>query len=355
MNEQYLQRLSIPVLLLCCISYLTLLLQFFSFSPLEQQGKIALNEITTTTADISGDGINYLPQQCLAFDSEVDNLVKSAKQVFITMPAKAAGSTMKSFTTECMNDKHKPHDLPMSRSDAPFLLPDSDGVTETLMSALQVPSILTNHAHIDTFEGIIKGATDESLVIFIYRDETDRVISGIGQVMKMMCLGDFRKIDEGIKPFVHYNEDTKECIIEEKGLIKLVSTHPREIGGPSIVDRLTCSLYEAIEENKPNLVFMHYKQADKLEVALAKYHCPDLLSEGKVPIKKANVATSVRNTYHVRLASEEGRVVLLKEWTEAKKHILEWTFGLKKNMTCQGKTRDMAKAMFSCKDEIIKM
>jgi hypothetical protein len=332
-----------------------LLLQFFSFSPLEQQGKIALNESTTTTADISGDGINNLPQQCLAFDSEVDNLVKSAKQVFITMPAKAAGSTMKHFTSKCMHDKHKPHHMPMSRPDALSLHPDSEGFTETLMGTYQVPSILTNHANGQILERIIKGATDESLVIYIYRDETDRMISGIAQVMKLMCGGDYSNMDEGIKPYVHYNEDTKECIIEEKGLIELVSIHPREIDGPSIVNTLTCSVYEAIEENKTNMVFMHYKQAAKLEVALAKYHCPDLLSEGKVPIEIVNDANSVKETFHVRLASEEGRVVLLKEWTETKKHILEWAFGLKQNMTCQGKTRDMENAMFSCKDEIIKM
>jgi hypothetical protein len=355
MNKQFLRQLPSPISLLCCISYLTLL-HFFSPSLPQQHGKIALNEITTTTADISfGDGSNYLPQQCLAFNFEVDNLVKSAKQVFIAMPPKAAGSTMKRFTWECMNDKLKPHTVPMSSLKLQNVSPSSEGFMDTLMGSLQVPSILTGHAHGDSLEGIVKAATDETLVIFIYRDETDRMISAIGQVMKLMCRGDYRNIDEGIKPYVHYNEDTKECIIEEKGLVRLISTHPREIGRTTITNKLTCPLYEAIEENKTNIVFMHYKQADKLEMALAKYHCPDLLSEGKVPIKKVNDASTLNETFHVRLTSEEGRIVLLEEWTDAKKHILEWAFGLKKNVSCQGKTRDMEKAMFSCKDEIIKM
>jgi hypothetical protein len=39
------------------------------------------------------------------------------------------------------------------------------------------------------------------------------------------------------------------------------------------------------------MVFVHYKQANKLQKLLAKHHCPELLEE---PPTEANVATENR-------------------------------------------------------------
>eukprot|EP00957_Ditylum_brightwellii_P022976 1734066-Ditylum_brightwellii.AAC.1 len=41
--------------------------------------------------------------KCLTFDEDLNELVSRAEQVFITMPAKSAGSSLKDFVTQCMN------------------------------------------------------------------------------------------------------------------------------------------------------------------------------------------------------------------------------------------------------------
>ena len=40
--------------------------------------------------------------KCLTFDETFDNLVASSSRIFVTMPAKAAGSSLKVFTNKCV-------------------------------------------------------------------------------------------------------------------------------------------------------------------------------------------------------------------------------------------------------------
>ena len=83
---------------------------------------------------------------------------------------------------------------------------------------------------------------------------------------------------------------------------------------------MTCKAYEAIEQNAPNMIVLHYKQANKLQKLLAKHHCPELLEE---PPIEANVAKEKRLTVYLRLQKQGGAVVNLAKWLHEKSATLE--------------------------------
>ena len=110
------------------------------------------------------------------------------------------------------------------------------------------------------------------------------------------------------------------------------------------------------------MVFVHYKQANKLQKLLAKHHCPELLEE---PPTEANVATENRMEVYLRLQKGEDAgtvtststsiVVKLDEWLHEKSATLEWSLKLKKHVSCQAKTRHMEDDLFACSDQTIKV
>jgi hypothetical protein len=114
--------------------------------------------------------------------------------------------------------------------------------------------------------------------------------------------------------------------------------------GHGASDILTCKAYKAIEENEPNMIFLHYKQANKLQRLLAKHHCPELLDE---PPTETNVASDKPMSVYLRLRKEGGDIVKLEDWLHAKGDLLEWSLKLRKNATCQAKTKHMEDKLFA--------
>ena len=106
------------------------------------------------------------------------------------------------------------------------------------------------------------------------------------------------------------------------------------------------------EQNTPNMIVLHYKQANKLQKLLAKHHCPELLEE---PPIEANVAKEKRLTVYLRLQKQGGAVVNLAKWLHEKSATLEWSLKLKKHVSCQAKTRHMEDDLFACSDQTIKV
>lgn len=183
---------------------------------------------------------------------------------------------------------------------------------------------------------IVKHATRKTLTVYIHRDETERLISSIREVITNICKRS--KIDR--------NET--HCILNETSVIYQIGMKKNEIGFGS-TEILTCNLYEAIEQNAPNMIFIHYKQVGKLQKLLAKHHCPELI---QTPSNE-NVGKEKSIKAYLRL-QRGGDVVFLEEWFEVKKHMLEYSLKLKNQVTCQAKTRQMEDTLFSCPDEVIK-
>lgn len=112
---------------------------------------------------------------------------------------------------------------------------------------------------------------------------------------------------------------------------------------------MTCKLYESIEENLPNMVFVHYKQVGKLMEVLAKHHCPHMLGQNYAK----NMASNKQSNVLVR--TKQNITVPVEEWLDGKGNLLEWALGLTRAGYCQAKTRKMEDRLFACKDEILKV
>jgi len=279
--------------------------------------------------------------KCLTFDETFDNLVASSSRIFVTMPAKAAGSSLKQFTNECVGlfGGHPDSNAPVN---------DSNMLQEALTKNYKVPKLITSHLYTpSTFVRMVENAPHNSLIIYMHRDETDRFISAI----KMVVLSRLCREDVHIGPEMDVQIDGSRCVFSEKDLIdKVIKPRIQEIqlGAPDI---MSCSFYDAIEKNLPQMVFINYKQADKLQDVLAKYHCPELLDGEEI---HANVAEDKQVEAFMKLESN-GEEVPMLDWLEEKGSMLEYTYDLRKKQTCRSKTLNMQDDLLFCKDEVLEV
>ena len=135
-------------------------------------------------------------------------------------------------------------------------------------------------------------------------------------------------------------------------MVDLIARRHREVGGGA-TKILTCQLYNTIQENAPHLVFLHYKQVDKLQAFLAKHHCPELLDE--LPVEE-NLARDkpLKILLHKR-TDNITNAVDLEEWLNAKAPALEWTLRLRRSASCQAKTIHMEDELFNCPEEALRV
>ena len=111
-----------------------------------------------------------------------------------------------------------------------------------------------------------------------------------------------------------------------------------------------CDFYDAIETNFPQLIFVHYKQADRIQKVLAKYHCPDLLVN---PVH-SNVGAEKEMEAFLKL-DKTGEEMALDDWLEVNRDMLELTFQLDATQTCKAKTLSMQDDLFGCEDEMLQI
>jgi len=72
------------------------------------------------------------------------------------------------------------------------------------------------------------------------------------------------KYKVGSTQHFHVELNETHCILDEIPVVDSLKTRVTGIGrGAS--DTLTCKTYKAIEENEPNVIFLHYKQVNKLQ------------------------------------------------------------------------------------------
>jgi hypothetical protein len=147
-------------------------------------------------------------------------------------------------------------------------------------------------------------------------------------------------------------------------VVDLIARRHREVGGgaPEI---LTCQSYNALQENAPQLVFLHYKQVDKLQTLLAKHHCPELLDELPFKVNAAedkkkkvflhNRKDTVSNAVRIEELLHEKGAMSIEEWLQAKGPTLEWALNLRNEVSCQAKTTRMENELFGCPDETLKV
>ncbi len=275
---------------------------------------------------------NPPPEQCLNLEinQDMDSLIASARQVFITFPAKAGGTSMKTFTAKCMNNRLRDN-----------ILNNGHFNKQSLISKVHVDSIVSSHLY--DKNGLVRLAkypSRETLMIHIHREETKRVVSGVKHVMSKICNGSRRN------PGLSVKRNGTECIFEEGPVVDLIANRQSEVKFATH-DILTCSSYEALQDNGPQLVFVNYKQVDKLQALLAKHHCPQL----ELPVHE-NIAAEKGVNVFLKLETT-GDVISIEDWLHEKGPSLEIALNLRKDASCQAKTFHMEGELFGCPDEAL--
>lgn len=256
--------------------------------------------------------------KCLPFEKELDEVLNSSKQIFITMPAKSAGTSLKAFVNQCTN--YEPIDNFINKQFE---------IRDFMTSSLELPKIIAGHCYSsENLINLIQNTSKNTLLVFIHREETDRLRSAIKQVVTdSLC---------------HVNDEN--CKIDESYLISEVIQKRQDelhFGAPEI---LTCDVYNKIEETMPKMIFVNYKNVDKLQAAIAAHHCPEYLDK---PVH-ANVDKEKPFSVSVALDKSTGESTSLEYWINAKGELLEWGYQLKREQSCQGTTRHMEDRLFEC-------
>lgn len=298
-------------------------------------------DITLTTPSSTPE-ISLTHPKCLSSDGDLEEIVSSSSQIYIIMPQKASGTSMLTFVKRCTTISKE------------FIGDNPKDNPEFLTHQLNLPRIVATHIKKDWGEelvhDLIQQTTKDSLVVYIYREETDRLISAIRHVVEnRLCTPPNNRwsTPTAFIDAATISEDGKKCVVDESRLIQAITEGVNEMGG-SVYKSLTCNNYDALEENSPNFVFMDFRKIDQLQTILAKHVCPDLMS--KVPIH-ANESGNRELTGYIRMdTGDENNEVSIAEWAEAKRSLLEWTLKLKKNVSCQGKTRRLENTLSACDD-----
>merc|ERR1740139_172865 len=267
----------------------------------------------------------------------MDDLVSEMKQVFVVMPAKAAGSSLKHFTAKCM--KRNIRDFPDN------FVNFADKTKDFLTDSLELPSIITSHLYSDAgLLEIAKHATRDTLIIYIHRKETSRALSAMKRVLTGI-VGQQYCEEKSVTKSSEDSQYFQNCTLDEQSVVDIIEKRTYEIGAgaPEI---LTCKSYSTIEQNAPNVVVLNHKHVDELQQILAKHHCPEMSGVSE----KKNSAAEKPEDVHIRLKKGDD-IVELEDWLHAKRQLIEWTLALKNNKSgCQGMTRHMEDDLFSCSD-----
>lgn len=292
----------------------------------------------------------------LGFDNEMDRLLSKYKQVYIIMPAKAAGTTAKAFSKSCMDSTNTP-----SFQFYDNIANKQEAMKKALTNQLEMPTLVTSHVYDSRFiSKLMEHATRDSLVIYIHREETSRLLSSIREIISSRYCFNTREQDqyEDIKiPGVVTIGD--HCQVQEETLIELIETKEGEIGfsGPRL---LTCQAYESVRENRPNMVFVGYKQVNKLLKLLSKHHCPNVSSDVRENVggEKQHVSIVLGGP------KNKGDMVDLDDWLQAKKQLVEYALNMKENIaegddetniSCQSTIREIEDRLFACPSETLQV
>jgi len=330
---------------LLCISIclLNLLVLQKNFNGFETTTELQVNDNNILTINTNDTTIHASTAStgCMSLDyeKEMDSIISSSRPIFITMPAKAAGTSMKSFTEKCTKRKMTDN-----------FINEPKNVESFLTSSLQLPSIITSHTYSDRpIVRLAKQSTRKTLIIYLHRHETDRLKSGIKEVItSRVCDKTQKKKHVNTKGFkVHLNRT--HCILDEIFVNMLIQERQYEVKYGA-QDILTCDAFKSIKKHAPNFIFVDYKQASKLQKLISKHHCPELLEK---PVEEN---TAAEKTIQIYLRNKSGTGVMqFDEWLNNKIDFFEWSYSLKQDSSCQNILKAVEKDLLSCPHRALKV
>mmetsp|Transcript_12329 Transcript_12329/g.21381 ORF Transcript_12329/g.21381 Transcript_12329/m.21381 type:complete len:381 (+) Transcript_12329:203-1345(+) len=325
------------------IQFASLLISMFTFACLIKvvflnppEPVQSFNDPADTTANLRGENLSFTRDesnsQCLSVSS-LRTLIDATDQVFVTMPARGAGTSFQQFGDKCFGAGSLTSDAVRGGEDA---------LKELMMQQYEVPKVITSHnGSAENMAKILHDIPKTSLVIYSHREETPRMLSAIKHVLATRYCG-----DKSIKSSLVEKMEGDECYVKEGELVNLVKEQSFEIGEGAGA-ALSCDVYDTIEEYGPTMLFMDYSNADEIQNLLAEKYCPDLVGK-PVHATEETPPVFVHTENPINESGES--IVSLDEWLEAKSTLLEFALRLNDKATCVGKTRKMEDSLLSCKD-----
>ena len=268
----------------------------------------------------------------LGWNEEFDALLSTAELVFLGGPDKAGGTSIQRFVKECVGAIRNPTMCINKWNCESLYLASSGEFSSSVDKVVEAPKLIGSHITKDqTLIRMFRNSNKHQWIVYVHRDETDRLASAIQQVVSR----DFEKLRMDPKKDV----DGKPVLDEQK-LIQHIQSRPAEIrhGG---AETLTCDMYDAIQEHAPNLLFVDLKQLNNLQTILSKHFCPERTPD----VVHANVAAEKR-PFLVQMPT--AALVEFHQWLDGKRHVLEWAIDHGRNRTCLGKTKHMEGRVLGC-------
>jgi hypothetical protein len=284
------------------------------------------------------------PQSRFQCVSHVTDVLHESPQVFISMPAKAAGTSLKDFAIECSggDTSHHPDNF----------INNPNYLRPFLLKSVKVPKIVASHVFTDQpMIDLMRYGSQNSVLFYIYRDETDRLLSAIRYVVKnRLCVpGEgrwtYKKSFKVPKDVFHVQLNESFCTFDEEPFVEhLIQAGVAEVGLGARA--LTCDLWKEIDETAPKIVFVHYSQVDHLQAALLEKYCPHAKTK-QSNLNNNNSTTKME--YRVRVQSGKGQQqeIPLDDWLQAKGPTIEFALKLSAG-SCKHKTRTLQEEMKTC-------
>lgn len=214
-------------------------------------------------------------------------------------------------------------------------------MNELLTHSWDMPLILPSHFWIpDKLAKLLRNASRKTLIIYSHRDESSRFKSAVKHVLSQWCMGKTNPRMPEPRSEFFAKIDGNDCFLNEQKFIDKVLKLRNFEMAMSTNALLTCKSYQSIEEYAPNMIFVDYTNATKVQNLLAEKYCPNMTH---------TFTTTTPKTFAIYITREEdGESVLLSDWMDRKMPFIEWTLGLNDKASCLVKTRQMEDELDLC-------
>lgn len=289
------------------------------------------SSLESTNNKYNNNNIGQISWKC-SNDSDLRHRIQSSDNVILVMPPKSAGTSFKLFAKKCNS--------PKSLQEYSSNIYGRNDMNELLTHSWDMPMILPSHFWVpEKLAKLLRNVSRKTLIIYSHRDETSRFKSAIKHVLTQWCKGNTHGMPESPSKFFA-KIDGDDFYLNETKFIDKVLKRPQNEMVMSTNALLTCETYQSMEEYAPNMIFVDYRNATKIQTLLAEKYCPNMTNTFEVTTPK---------TYKVYITREEdGESVLLSDWMEKKMPFVEWTLGLNDRASCLVKTRQMEDEFGSC-------
>ena len=377
---------SITTATVCTVIFLVLAVSFNAELGLLDTRNSLMTQTSRNITITTNENIKDENENCVS-SQEIENVLSEVTNVHIMATTKSGGSSAVDFAILCAGESAG------KKSYDPVILANLGGTNKSLWKTKvdklihleKVPPVIGGHVFFDKGLMNVANLMDRrtSLIVYMYRNELERLISAIKFYIEINLCGDEPRYDQMIVDMqremgdkltkekfwqmadgavTKEDEKDEKCTVDEDFVFLMIESGSREIGqGNNRI--LTCDLYDFLEESDPNIMFMHFSQMDELQKMVAEKFCPHVLPN--LPLH-SNVHSSAYTHIYIHSKTLD-KTFELQEWLQNKAHSFNLAFGETNQRsesdrykrlappTCGRKTHQIEEATLSCPSQTTRL